>query len=173
MIANAKIGRGAGLAMSGLVIAFMLLDAGMKLVPLEVVVRSTAELGYPPSPALMRGLGLLGLACTLLYAVPRTTGLGAILLTAYMGGAVATHVRVGSPAVQPHPVRRLSRVAGLGRAVPAQSRNPRTAAAAIARGLERAGRPRIDQLAAASRSSGEPSSLRYIWSTCSGDSALA
>src|SRR5688572_22862089 len=97
MPGNARIGRVAGLAMSGLVIAFMLFDAGIKLVPLEVVLRTTAELGYPPSPALMRGLGLLGLACTLLYAVPRTAVLGAILLTAYMGGAVATHVRVDSP----------------------------------------------------------------------------
>ena len=77
--------------------AFMLFDAGAKLVPLDVVIRTTAELGYPPSPALARTLGIVGLACTVLYALPRTAVLGAILLTAYMGGAVATHVRVGSP----------------------------------------------------------------------------
>ena len=97
MTGNARVARAAGLIMSGLVVAFMLLDGGMKLVPLEVVVRTTADLGYPPSPTLIRAIGLLGLACALLYAVPRTAVLGAVLLTAYMGGAVATHVRVGSP----------------------------------------------------------------------------
>jgi hypothetical protein len=83
--------------MSGLVIAFMLLDGGMKLVPLDVVIKTTAELGYPPSPELARGLGVVALLCTALYAYPRTAVLGAILLTAYMGGAVATHLRVGNP----------------------------------------------------------------------------
>ena len=92
-----RFARVAGYAMSGLVIAFMLLDGGMKLVPMDVVIKSTAELGYPPSIALARGLGVVGLVCTLLYAVPRTAVLGAVLLTAYMGGAVATHVRVGNP----------------------------------------------------------------------------
>ncbi|MES2042398.1 MAG: DoxX family protein [Pseudomonadota bacterium] len=92
-----RFARVAGYAMSGLVIAFMLLDGVMKLVPMDVVIKSTAELGYPPSIALARGLGVVGLVCTLLYAVPRTAVLGAILLTAYMGGAVATHVRVGNP----------------------------------------------------------------------------
>jgi hypothetical protein len=94
---SGKPARWAGYAMSGLVIAFMLLDAGMKLVPLEVVIRSTAELGYPPTVALARGLGIVALACTALYAWPRTSVLGAILLTAYMGGTVATHLRVGNP----------------------------------------------------------------------------
>lgn len=94
---SAKIRQTAGYVMSGLVIAFMVLDGGMKLVPFDVVIKSTAELGYPPSPDLMRGLGLVALICTALYAWPRTTVLGAILLTAYMGGAVATHLRVGNP----------------------------------------------------------------------------
>jgi hypothetical protein len=97
MMTQGRFARVAGYAMSGLVIAFMLLDGGMKLVPMDVVIKSTAELGYPPSIALARGLGVVGLVCTLLYAVPRTAVLGAILLTAYMGGAVATHVRVGNP----------------------------------------------------------------------------
>lgn len=83
--------------MSGLVIVFMLLDGGMKLVPLDIVIRSSAELGYPASADFARGLGILCLLCTLLYAVPRTSVLGAILLTAYMGGTVATHLRVGNP----------------------------------------------------------------------------
>jgi len=92
-----RLARVTGYAMSGLVIAFMLLDGAMKLVPMDVVIKSTAELGYPPTIALARGLGAIGLLCTALYAVPRTAVLGAILLTAYMGGAVATHVRVGNP----------------------------------------------------------------------------
>jgi hypothetical protein len=83
--------------MSGLVIAFMLLDGGMKLVPFDVVIRSTAELGYPASAAFARGLGVLILICTAIYALPRTSVLGAVLLTGYMGGAVATHLRAGSP----------------------------------------------------------------------------
>ena len=92
-----RSGRIAGYAMSGLVIAFMLLDGGMKLVPLDVVIKSTADLGYPPSTALARGLGVVALLCTALYAVPRTSVLGAILLTGYMGGTVASHLRVGNP----------------------------------------------------------------------------
>ena len=87
----------AGVVMSGLVIAFMVFDAGIKLIPLDIVITTTAELGYPPSPGLARGLGIAALVCTTLYAVPRTAVLGAILLTAYMGGTVATHLRVGNP----------------------------------------------------------------------------
>jgi hypothetical protein len=97
MMTKDKLGRIAGYTMSGVVIAFMLLDGGMKLVPLDVVIKSTAELGYPPSPELARGLGIVALLCTALYAFPRTSVLGAILLTAYMGGTVATHLRVGNP----------------------------------------------------------------------------
>lgn len=97
MTSTGKLGPAAGYVMSGLVIAFTLFDAGMKLVPLDVVIKTTGELGYPPTPELARGLGVVLLVCTLLYAVPRTAVLGAILLTAYMGGAVATHLRVGNP----------------------------------------------------------------------------
>src|ERR1700722_811750 len=92
-----KLKRTVSYAMSGLVIAFMLFDAGSKLVPLDVVIKSTAELGYAPSTGLARGLGALALVCTMLYAFPRTAALGAILLTGYMGGAVASHLRVGDP----------------------------------------------------------------------------
>jgi len=83
--------------MSGLVIAFTLFDAAMKLVPLDVVIEATGALGYSPTRELARGLGVVLLICTLLYAVPRTAILGAILLTAYMGGTVAAHLRVGNP----------------------------------------------------------------------------
>jgi DoxX-like family len=97
MTTTDKFKRTAGYAMSSLVIAFMLFDAGAKLIPLDVVIKSTAELGYAPSAGLARGLGALALVCTALYALPRTALLGAILLTGYMGGAVASHLRVGDP----------------------------------------------------------------------------
>jgi hypothetical protein len=87
--------RTAGYVMSGLFIAFMLLDGGMKLVPLDVVIQATVGLGYPPE--LARPLGVIGLLCTMLYAVPRTSVLGAILVTGYMGATAATHLRVGHP----------------------------------------------------------------------------
>ena len=87
----------AGWVMSGLVVAFMIFDGGIKLVPLDVVTQSATQLGLPNSAAFARGLGILGLVCTALYVYPRTAVLGAILLTAYMGGTVATHLRAGSP----------------------------------------------------------------------------
>jgi len=84
-----------GRIMSGLVIAFMLLDGGMKLVPLNVVVTTSEQMGIPGS--LARTLGILGLICTALYAVPRTSIVGAILLTGYLGGAIASHLRLVDP----------------------------------------------------------------------------
>lgn len=87
----------AGWIVSGVVILFLLLDGLMKLVPLQPVSDTMKTLGWPTDPALMRLLGVLTLVPTLLYAWRRTALIGAILLTAYLGGAVATHVRVGSP----------------------------------------------------------------------------
>ncbi|ODT02968.1 MAG: hypothetical protein ABS58_17160 [Mesorhizobium sp. SCN 65-20] len=84
-----------GRVLSGLVIAFLVFDAAIKLVPLQVVIDTTAALGFPPE--LARTLGVLTLACTVLYAWPRTAVLGAILLTGYLGGAIAIHVRIGNP----------------------------------------------------------------------------
>jgi hypothetical protein len=86
-----------GYVLSGLVILFLVFDGVIKLVPIAAVTDTMMELGYPSSPNLSRGLGVLTLACTLLYAIPRTSVLGAILLTGLMGGAIATHLRVGSP----------------------------------------------------------------------------
>jgi hypothetical protein len=86
----------AGWVMSGLVIAFMLMVATMKLLALPVVLEASGELGFSGA-ATARGLGVVLLICTLLYAAPQTAVLGAILLTGYLGGAVATHVRAGSP----------------------------------------------------------------------------
>jgi hypothetical protein len=89
-------GRTIGWVLSGLVIAFLLMDATMKLLALSVVLETSGPLGFPGA-AMARGLGVLLLACTLLYAAPQSAVLGAILLTGYLGGAVATHVRVGDP----------------------------------------------------------------------------
>jgi DoxX-like family len=85
-----------GWVMSGLVIAFMSMDALMKLLALPVVLEAGSALGLP-GVTMAHGLGILLLLCTVLYAVPRTSVLGAILATGYLGGAVATHVRVGNP----------------------------------------------------------------------------
>ncbi|ALH78837.1 DoxX family protein [Sphingopyxis macrogoltabida] len=88
----------AGRVLSGLVIAFLLLDAGLKLVSPETAIKySPPDLGWPLDVPTMTMLGLLLLIPTLLYIWPRTAILGAILITAYLGGAVATHVRIGSP----------------------------------------------------------------------------
>src|SRR5258705_9405479 len=73
---------------------FLLVDASMKLLKPAFVVEATTQLGY--SEGVIVGLGLVLLACTALYLVPQASVLGAILLTGYLGGAVATHVRVGS-----------------------------------------------------------------------------
>jgi hypothetical protein len=87
----------AGWALSGLAILFFLMDGGMKLAYLPIVAETTAQLGWPADRFTVYLLAALLLGSTLLYAAPRTAMLGAILLTAYLGGAVATHVRVGSP----------------------------------------------------------------------------
>ena len=84
-----------GRALSALVILFLLMDAGMKLAALPVVIETNAQLGWPAHMA--RPLGVILLICTLLHAYPRTAVLGAALLTGYLGGAVATHVRIGDP----------------------------------------------------------------------------
>jgi hypothetical protein len=80
--------------MSGLPALFLLADGTMKLFKPAAVVEATVQLGYPESAIV--GIGLVLLASTLLYLVPRTAILGAILLTGYLGGAVATHVRVAA-----------------------------------------------------------------------------
>jgi hypothetical protein len=92
-----KPARWTGRALSGLVILFLLFDAAIKLVPLSVVTETMDKMGYGPSESLARSLGLVTIVCTALYAVPPTSILGAILLTGYLGGAMASHVRIGSP----------------------------------------------------------------------------
>jgi hypothetical protein len=92
-----KPSRWLGRVLSGLVIAFLLLDGAIKLVPWPVVTETMDQMGYGSSESLARTLGVITIACTVLYAIPPTSILGAILLTGYLGGAIASHVRIGSP----------------------------------------------------------------------------
>lgn len=84
-----------GTLCSSIVVVFLVFDGAIKLVPIQPVTDTLAALGYPVD--LARTLGVITLLCAVLYAIPKTSVLGAILLTALLGGAVATHVRVGSP----------------------------------------------------------------------------
>jgi hypothetical protein len=84
-----------GRILSGIVSAFFLLDGGMKLFKPAFVVKATVELGYPESTIF--GIGIALVLSTLLYLTPRAAFFGAILLTGYLGGAVATNVRVSAP----------------------------------------------------------------------------
>jgi hypothetical protein len=86
-----------GRVLSGLVILFLLFDGAIKLVPWPVVTETMDRIGYGSSENLARSLGFITVACTVLYAIPPTSILGAILLTGYLGGAMASHVRIGSP----------------------------------------------------------------------------
>ncbi len=86
-----------GRVLSALPVLMLTMSGVMKLMNSEEVVKGMAHLGYPPKLAI--GLGIVELTCTLLYAIPQTAVLGAILLTGYMGGAIASHVRIGEPFV--------------------------------------------------------------------------
>ncbi len=85
----------AGRILTALVVLFLLVDSAIKVMKAQVAVEGTVKLGYPAS--VLVGLGVVLLVSTLLYAIPQTSFLGAILLTGYLGGAVATHVRVSDP----------------------------------------------------------------------------
>ena len=84
-----------GTFMSAIAVVFLLFDSAGKLLKVGPVVEGTAQLGYPES--VIQPIGLILLLCVIAYVIPRTAILGAVLLTGYMGGAIATHVRVGSP----------------------------------------------------------------------------
>lgn len=84
-----------GLGLSGLATLFFVVDAGGKLLQLEPVLKGTVELGWPATALVP--LGVLLLVGAMLYAIPRTSVLGAIYLTGFLGGAIATHYRIGSP----------------------------------------------------------------------------
>lgn len=89
----------AGRIMSSLPVLMLLFSAAMKLVKAAPVLEGFARFGYPESVAV--GIGVVELLCVVLYVLPRTSVIGAILLTGYLGGAVATHVRIGEPFVGP------------------------------------------------------------------------
>ena len=88
-----------GRILSTLPVLMLLFSAAMKFLKPAGVVEGFTRLGYAENLAL--GLGILELVCTVLYLIPRTTVLGAILLTGYLGGATATHLRIGDPYFAP------------------------------------------------------------------------
>lgn len=87
----------AGRIITGIVIAFMTFDVGVKLIEMDVVRETMLQLGYPLRLAGGFEIGVIQAICLILYVIPRTSVLGAILLTAVMGGAIASHLRIGSP----------------------------------------------------------------------------
>jgi hypothetical protein len=84
-----------GRILSALVVLFLLFDSGVKVMKLAVAVQGTIQLGYPAEVVFPIGIALL--LCTILYVIPRTSVLGATLLTGYLGGATASTVRIQSP----------------------------------------------------------------------------
>src|SRR5580658_2887496 len=84
-----------GRVLSRLVILFMLFDGAIKLVPWPIVTETMDRIGYGSSESLARTLAVITVACPALYAIPPTSIVGAILLTGYLGGAMASHLRIG------------------------------------------------------------------------------
>lgn len=95
---TSKAAKWVGLIIGGLPALFLLMDGAMKLPKPEFVVKATTDLGY--SENVIVPLGIVLLVSTILYLIPQTAVLGAILLTGYLGGAVATHVRHGGGAFE-------------------------------------------------------------------------
>src|SRR5438105_3227706 len=89
----------AGWIMSALPVLMLLMSGVMKLLKTDAVVKGFSDLGWNESLALP--IGIVELACTVIYLIPRTSVLGAILLTGYVGGAIATHVRIGDQFLPP------------------------------------------------------------------------
>ncbi|KJV35705.1 DoxX family protein [Luteibacter yeojuensis] len=86
-----------GRILTALAVLFWLMDGAIKLPPIEPVITTLQGLGFTATPALARGLGVLQLACLALYLLPRTSVIGAIALSAFLGGAIAVNLRVGNP----------------------------------------------------------------------------
>ena len=84
-----------GRALSGVAVLFLIFDAALKLFRVPDAVKGTTDLGYPAS--VLVPLGIVQVICLVAYLIPRTSILGAILWTGYLGGAIATHVRLGNP----------------------------------------------------------------------------
>ena len=85
----------AGRTLSGVAIAFLTFDVAVKFATSKEAIDATAQLGWQPHHLPI--IGTLGLVCLILYVVPRTAPIGAVLWTGYLGGAVATHLRVDNP----------------------------------------------------------------------------
>jgi hypothetical protein len=86
-----------GRVLSGFAVVLLLFDGAVRLVPWPIVTETIDRMTNGSSQTLGRGLGLISIVCTALYAVPPTSIVGAILWTGYLGGVVASHVRIGSP----------------------------------------------------------------------------
>ena len=84
-----------GVALTVLPVLFLIFDSVIKFTGLPIVSESMAQLGYPAGSAIT--IGTIEIVCLVLYLIPRTSVLGVVLLTGYLGGAIATHVRVGNP----------------------------------------------------------------------------
>lgn len=93
---NAKM-QWAGRILSGLAILFLAMDAAGKLFAPEMMIANSPQLGLPEEVGFHRMLGAILAICVALYAIPQSRFLGAILITGFLGGAIASHVRVGSP----------------------------------------------------------------------------
>jgi hypothetical protein len=96
MRTDSSLFRRLGWSLSVLAIAFFVMDASMKLLALPVVLQANSAMGFE-GVGMARTLGALLLGCTVLYVIPSTAVLGAVLLTGYLGGTVAAHLRVGDP----------------------------------------------------------------------------
>ena len=94
-VPNSRTRRRSGMIMSGLAILFLLFDALTKVMGAAQSIETSVQLGYPTGAVPV--IGIILLLCVVAYAVPSTSVLGAILLTGYLGGAVATQLRVGNP----------------------------------------------------------------------------
>ena len=94
---NSRTALWTGRVLSGIAVLFLVFDGAIKLVPIQPVTDSLRELGYPATDSFARFLGIVTLLCTALYAWPRTAVLGAVLLPGVMGGAIASHLRLGDP----------------------------------------------------------------------------
>lgn len=92
---NPRLATWAGRGLTGVFTLFMAFDIGIKLARLPIVGETMTQLGWPPQFGF--GIGVLELACLALYLFPRTALLGAVLMTGVLGGALATHLRIGSP----------------------------------------------------------------------------
>jgi len=92
---SARMVANVGRLCTGLVALFLAFDTGLKVLKLGPAVEGTIALGYPADS--VQVIGIIELVCLVLYLVPRTSVLGGLLLTGYLGGAIATHVRVSNP----------------------------------------------------------------------------